>query len=396
MSGSVSLTLRTIDAIGPAEKRRYYYDSQTPGLELMVTPNGAKVFYFKYRASGVSNRVRIGPHPRVTPAIARKRAAQLGALVTLGTDPALNIAQGRAELTLTAAFAEYMSRHARPHKKSADQDQGLFDRHLAKWARRRISAITHGDVQRLHARIGQRNGKYAANRVLALVNTVYGKLAAWGYFKGDSPAKGVQRFKEHSRQRFLSQQEIGAFLAALDEEPDQVTADMLRMCLLTGARKGNVMAMRWDQLDHVGDRAVWTIPDTKGGHPVDVAMSAEAIAVLQRRRDAGDGGPWVFQADGPPGHVEDPKRAFVRACKTAGIENANVHTLRHTFASWMTMAGFNLQIVGKALGHRSLRSTQVYAHLTLEPVRVATQATANLMTALDSPVPSKENSDEEA
>jgi integrase len=381
MAGSFVFTKKSIDALLPTEERQYYRDQQVPGLQIGVTPKGTKVFYLKYRTNQGLRRISIGRYPQVEIAVARKRATELAGMVAAGRNPAEDLKQGRGELTLGQAFTEYMSRHAKAHKKSWQQDQGHYDRHLAHWARRRLSTLTHSEVQRLHTTIGEKNGKYVANRVLALLRTLFGKLKAWGLWQGENPAVGIQRFKEQPRQRFLSKAEIAAFLRALDEEPDQVVADLLRMCLLTGARKSNVLTMRWDQIDRLDAEAVWTIPDTKAGHPVEIALSADAVAALLRRHAVAAGSPWVFPGEGASGHYEDPKRAFGRACERAGIENATIHTLRHTFASWMTIAGFNLQIVGKALGHRSLRSTQVYAHLTLDPVRFASQATAAMMTS---------------
>ena len=386
MAGSIHLTKRSITAIQLTAKRAFYYDTETPGLELQVTA-GAKVFYYKYRMPyGQSERVKIGAFPGTSPAAARKQLSILHARVTKGENPAEDASDARRELTFGAAFEEYLTRHAKAHKRSWAQDQGHYKRYLSPWAGRRLSRITLNDVQRLHAQIGETGGKVVANRVLALLRTMFGLLKTWGYCQVENPAIGVKRFQENPRQRFLSKPEIQAFLKALDEESDVVAADLLRILLYTGVRKANALSMRWDQIDRLDAQAVWTIPQTKSGHPVRIALSMEAVAVLRRRKAADDASPhWVFQGTGASGHFEDPKRAFRRVCERAGITNATVHTLRHTVASWMTIEGYSLQIVGKALGHRSIRSTQGYSHLTIDPVRAATQAIATMM---NTPLPS--------
>ena len=136
-----------------------------------------------------------------------------------------------------------MESHAKPHKRTWKEDQRQFDVFLKTWSSRRLSDIKHADVQALHARVGTKNGHYAANRVLALVRAMYNVASAIG-FEGHNPTAGVKKFKEQSRDRYLQPDELPKFFAALDGEPNETLRDFFRVALFTGARRANVQAMR--------------------------------------------------------------------------------------------------------------------------------------------------------
>jgi integrase len=225
--------------------------------------------------------------------------------------------------------------------------------------------------------MGEQQGPYQANRTLALIRAMYNKADALGW-KGDNPATGIERFPEKARDRFLLPEELPKFFAALVEEPNPVLQAFFLLCLLTGARRSNVEAMRWDEISW--ELAQWRIPDTKGGVPVVVPLVPAAIAVLKRLQETVKS-EWVLPGR-RGGHLTTPGIAWKRLLKRAGLEDLRIHDLRRSLGSWQALTGASLPIIGKSLGHSRPETTAIYARLTLDPVRQAVErATEAMMQA---------------
>lgn len=235
-------------------------------------------------------------------------------------------------------------------------------------------------------------GPGAANRTLALIGAMFGKAAALG-FTGPNPARGVKKFPSHSRERFLHADELPRFFKAVSEEPNGTMRDFVWLALFTGARRANVQAMRWDQLNL--ERGTWRIPQTKSGDPQTVHLPAPALEILKRRQaesesdEADSKNPWVFPGRGRSGHLEEPKGAWNRICERAGLGvglkgGVVIHDLRRTLGSWQAATGANLPVIGKSLGHKQQNTTAIYARLDLDPVRQAVdKATAAMLAAAE-------------
>ena len=186
----------------PAEGKDSYGDTATPGMYLAVTRNGAKSFSYVRRIGSRTTRVTIGRFPGVTVDQARKQAAHLAGEIAQGKDPAAQRRKARGETTVGELFALYLDGHAKSHKRTWKEDQAQYDRYLAPWKARKLSEVRRADVAALHARTGRENGHYAANRMLALLSAMFNYAVGLGY-GGGNPTKGVKRFKEQSRDRFL-------------------------------------------------------------------------------------------------------------------------------------------------------------------------------------------------
>ena len=184
-------------------------------------------------------------------------------------------------------------------------------------------------MQALHTRVGKSNGPYLANRLLDLLGAMYNKARDIGY-TGDNPAKGIKKFKEEKRDRFLQGDELPAFFKALASEPNDLLRDFFLVALLTGARRANVQAMRWDDLDL--DRGSWRIPgsEAKAGETIVLPLVAPALAILAARYKARKPSPWVFPSWGATGHLVEPKGAWKRICKKAGLVDVRIHDLRRS------------------------------------------------------------------
>lgn len=356
-----------------------YHDDKEAGLVLLVTSGGSKTFYLSKKINGRPERIKLGRFPDLSVENARKAAAKQKGHIADGKNPNDEKKRLRDDLSLGDLFRDYMERYSKKHKKSWQYDQREINKFLSHWFRRKLSDITKQEIQRLHEKIRDKNGLYQANRLLERLRAMYNKAIEWGW-QGQNPATGIKKFKEKSRDRFVQTDELPRLFAAIERDPNDVIRDYVMLSLLTGARKGNVLAMRWDQINF--DRAEWRIPETKNGEPVIVPLVSQAIGILERRRRATNS-EWVLHsAESKSGHLADPKRAWQRIMQEAGITDLRIHDIRRTLGSYQAITGASLQIIGKSLGHKSQQATAIYARLNLDPVRQSVEkATQAMMTA---------------
>jgi integrase len=359
-------------------QREYYADTRTRGFKLAVYPSGAKAFLIYRRVHGRPERIFIGRWPDLTVEQARKIAEQTNGLIAKGENPAQQQRQKKLEGTLSNLFERYLELHARPHKqpRSVIEDERNFKRYLASWSARRLSSILRRDVERRHAEIGQKHGKYAANRALALLSSMFNKAIDWGW-SGSNPVVGIKKFAEEERERFLTQAEMPRFLHALAQESDPDFRDYTVLGLLTGARTSNLLAMRWQEIDTA--EAVWRIPRTKGNKPQTIPLVGPAVAILLRRREQANG-EWVFPSGKVLGeHVKVFRTQWTRLLQRAELADLRPHDVRRTLGSWMMKGGTSLPIVKKALGHQDLSTTLIYTRSEDGELRRALEATATRM-----------------
>ncbi|AGI73760.1 putative integrase [Octadecabacter arcticus 238] len=366
-SFEINFTKAALTGAAPAAKgkRDYYYDGKEKGLVLAVTPAGGKSFYLYKRIDGRPERLLLGKFPDLTVENARKLAASAKGEIAMGENPQKAKRSIRDEMTFGALFTEYLEKHSKVHKRSWAYDEREVNKFLKHWFKRKISSIEKPEVERLHAKVGKENGLYQANRLLERIRSIFSKATDWGW-NGVNPATGIKKYREKSRDRFLQPEELPRFFEALSNEPNEVARDFFMISLLAGARKSNTLAMRWDEISFHGE--TWRIARTKNDDPQIVHLSPQAMEILKERK-LHSLSPWVFPGDGASGHLADPKKAWMRILKEAGIADLRIHDLRRTLGSWQAATGANSYIIGKSLGHRSQQSTAVYARLNLDPVR---------------------------
>jgi integrase len=312
---------------------------------------------------------------------ARKQATVVLAEIARGNDPQEQKRALRRQCTLRELFGHYLETHAKVHcrEKSWREDQRLFNRHLPVWHARRISTITTADIAALHGRIGKKT-PCQANRLLTLLCKLlnYGRRT----LKSDraNPCEGVRRFHEAARERFLSAAELKRLFRALKSEPEPFRSFFL-LLLLTGARKGNVQAMRWRDVDL--DARLWRIPNdqSKNREPLTVVLSPESLEILRRRQADVNGSEYVFPGCGKTGHLVEPKTPWGHVVKRAKLNDCRMHDLRRTLGSWQAAGGASLLIIGKSLGHRSESATRIYARLATDPVRESVEKATVAMIA---------------
>jgi len=320
----------------PDGKRRYVYDSKENGLLVQITSTGRKTFQLYKKHKGSPIRVTIGTFPDVTIEQARKNAREIKTALASGENPNDTIRAERQEMTFADLFEDYLTRYAKIEKKTWQTDQYYYDRYLAVGlGRKKFSTISKKDIAATHSKIG-RTHQVTANRVFALMSSVFGKAIEWGLWEDENPCQRIKKFSEQSRDRFITKEELPRFFQSLDEDQDGKLRDYILVSLLTGARKANVLSMRWQEVSF--EDATWRIPKTKNGDSQTIPLGAEALEILQRRRQDTRSF-FVFPGSGKTGHFVEPKKGWRRILDRAGIKNLRLHDLRRTLGSWQTMTG---------------------------------------------------------
>lgn len=379
-----NFTKAAIDALPlpDAGKRATYHDTNPKGagLQLRVTSSGVKTFcVFRRVKNGNPERVTLGRFPGMTIEQARRKAAEINSLILEGKNPADRIREAKREMTLNDLFNEYMERRAAFNRRP-DKPKATYRLYLSEWGKRKLSVIRHEEVDRLHKKIGRNIGQVTANIVLKLLHVMFNKaINEWRIWRGENPAHGIAKFPEQSRDRFLQSDELPKFFEALSQEPNETIRDYILISLLTGARRSNVLAMRWQDISF--DRHEWRIPITKTGDPQTITLSPEALQILLNRKPS-ESATFVFPGIGKSGHLEEPKKGWNRILERAGIQDLRIHDLRRTLGSWQAKTGASLAIIGKSLNHKNQSTTAIYARLDLDPVRDSVnRATSAILTA---------------
>lgn len=377
-SNSFNFIKKSLDALPLPEggKRLYVYDTKIRGLELMVTPQGAKSFKVYRKLNNKPIRITLGKYPEMTIENARREAQNILAKMNAGKNPNEEKKKLRTETTFSDLFSLFMERYSKNHKKTWQSDQRDVPRFLSHWFQKKLSAISKQDVQAIHEKICRENGLYQANRLLARIHIIYNKAIEWGW-EGMNPAKGIKKFKEKSRDRFLHPDELPKFLDSLDKEQNDTIRDYIYVSLFTGARKSNVLAMRWEDI-HL-ERKEWRIRETKNGEPLRIHLIDSVLDVLRQRLEKYGKREWVFEGPGRTGHLMEPKAGWKRILERAGIQDLRLHDLRRTLGSWQAATGANSYMIGRTLGHKNSQSTAVYARLNLDPVRDSVEKATQAM-----------------
>lgn len=406
----VRLTKRTIDAAEPGAARFIVWDCDLKGFGLRVEPkpSGAKTFVVRYRVGGgrrgTLRQFKIGRYGKLTPDEARDAAEKVLAQVELGQDPQAMRAAARETLRVSELCDLYLAEGVATKKASTlALDKIRIAGHIKPLiGNRRITEVGSADIDALMSEIASgkvkarkrpqsdddaspraepsdgtlppgsrvRGGPGAASRTVGLLSGIF-KFAVARKLCSENPAKGVARFKDRKRERFLSPAELGklgdALTAAENEGANLHHVAIIRLLALTGARKNEIAQLCWAEIDY--ERGMLRLADSKTG-PKTVRLGAAAQELLSKTRRTSS--PYVFP---DPRDIKLPIRnldwAWVGIRKRAGLEDVRIHDLRHSFASVGLAGGSGLHLIGKLLGHANVATTNRYAHLSDDPLQDA-------------------------
>lgn len=394
----VTLTERRVERFVAGGKGRtgYCWDVATRGLGVRLRADGPAAFVYQYvDAGGRSRRMTLGTVGTVSLDAARDLAREAADLRAAGGDPLRErFAARQAEIDVNALCARYLAEHATKKKpRSAAEDARIIRRHIApRLGRLPVAAVERADVGALLHSLAAT--PVLSNRVRALASRLFGFAVEIGVRDGAAanPVVGLRPHREKARSRYLSQEELvrlGVALRAVDDAIAEGRDDaewptfphLVRLLLATGMRKGELLGLRWSDVDL--ERQVAILRDAKAGGRV-VPLSGQALQFLQAvpRNPSNDHVIWG-RAPGKP--LADAKKPWARLRVAAGLPDVTMHDLRHTAASLAVNSGFALPIVGALLGHRTPTMTARYAHVAAHPAREAAEAVGRILATAFAP-----------
>jgi integrase len=369
----------------PAAGNKLYFDGEIPGFAVRVTAAGAISFVLNYRIHRRERRYTIGRHPVLTLNEARQEAIQLHGEILKGRDPLDARTSDRVAPTMKDLADDYFEFYADKSKRASSlrNDHQMLDNViLPKLGRLRVAAVTQRDLEALHSSL--RATPFRANRILQLLSRLFSLAIQWHsqnpVWRLDNPAANIAHFPEAKRERWLTVDELDRLTAALNCHKNQDAANAIRLLVLTGARKTEVLSADWSQFD-LKER-IWTKPSshTKQKRTEHIPISAVAMKLLKKMKPRSTPD-YLFPGRVKGEHLQDVKNDWKELCTTAELKNARLHDLRHTFASHLVSRGVPLAVVGKLLGHTQSQTTQRYAHLAESPLRKATDRFGKLVSA---------------
>jgi integrase len=409
----IGFTDPLLRSLRPSATARDYWDTIHRGLIVRVLPSGRVEFAVRYRFGGLRRRLKLGSYPSVSLQEARVRARRAQSAIDDGKDPAGERQTARAAKTDTVASlaADYLVKHARKRKRSwAEDERVLTVDVLPTWGERSVRDITRRDVRALIEAIAERGAPIMANRTLEIVRKMlnFGVQHEW---IDANPASRIEKpGVEHQRERVLTDEEIRRLWHLLSRAPStkdrpapgrkagsRRTDDPLcpispalaaaqKMRLLTAQRGGEVIKMRWADVDL--DAGWWVIPgsDAKNGRPHRVPLVAQAIEIVraQEPKEPGARGEFIFAGRGGAALHDRAKKASAAIARVLGVDFRG-HDLRRTAATRMAAAGIPRDHIAKLLNHveGGPSATRVYDRYSYDAEkRVALETWARTLTAI--------------
>lgn len=382
MAYYMNFTIASIDKLPIRGKQYDVADTEIRGLSIRVNQSGSKTFNFFRRVNGKLIRQKLGRHPDLKLQKARNIASALNGQFALGENPLASQMELKKELTFEELYTLYYNNHGIVFTKRPDDNLKMIKLHVIPvFGSEKLSKITSENIRKMHLRIGT-NAKAAANRVIEIMSATFNFGIKDNHFNGTNPCLGVRKFKTFSRDRFLSKEELSKFIKAAKQE-DDLFRDYFMLLLHTGARKSNVLAMKYCDIDF--DNNHWRIDasETKNNEVNIVLLSEASMKILKRRFKENEKlkipSTFVFPGEGTTGHLQDPKKAFQRIKDRMKVQDIRIHDLRRTFGSYMAISGASLPMIGKALNHKSQTSTVIYARLAQSSVLDAINTATDFM-----------------
>ena len=377
------LTEKRIRDAKPEPKIRILWDGQVKGLGVRITPAGAKSYILNYRVAGRERRATLARVSEISLKGARARAGEELAAIRAGdSDPLERRREAKEAPTVNDGvdrfFAEYVperiassrlkERTVREYRLQAD---GVIRLAVGK---RRIEEVGRRDIERMVKPLRP----VMRNRVLALASRLFTLFQSWEWCESN-PVRFVEKAREEPRDRTLSESELTALGTALDFEngtsPAAVAA--IRVATMTGLRIGEVIAMRWPDINFEASRVV--LPNTKTGRRWQLLSSAalEALTALPRI----NGNDHVFTTGRAHVTYKSVHGAFGRAAKRAGIEDVRLHDLRRTLFTAAAASGMSAYVLRDLLGHRTATMADRYVRHAGAAVADATERMGSAMAA---------------
>ena len=369
------ISRRMVEAL-EVEKDTVFWDSDLSGFGVRAYPSGSRYYVVQARARGeAAQRVTVGRHGVITADEARKRAARMISRIKAGEVPVPEEERHAGSPTIRELARIWMEQHVETHckPKTRKMYRWVVESHvLPKLGRKPALAVDREQVMNLHRSL--RSKPTLANYVVRVLSRIWVAAEERGDLpEGKNPCRQVVRYRERSRERFMSEAEFERLGEALDDMEagkriSEYAIAAIRLLLLTGCRKSEILTLEWRHVDL--EAGELHLPDTKTGART-VVLSPEAVAVLSDI-PAEDGNPYVIPGRSGTGKsLSSLDKPWKAVCDLADLEDCRIHDLRHSFASRALSLGESLPAIGRLLGHARVETTARYAHLSGDAVHEA-------------------------
>jgi integrase len=410
---TAKLTDYVVKAAAPETTRYVLWDSDKKGFGVRVEVSGVKSFLVRYRASGGGRNAPrrelvLGRFGNWTTADARKEAGRILNQVDAGLDPAMDLRSQRQEKSVAALCDLYLAEGIETKKASTIAiDKGRIERHIKPLlGNRLVSDVSADDIERFMRDVAKgktavdiktkfrgraivEGGKGTASRTVGLLGGIF-SFAVKRKMRPDNPVRGVKRYADKKGERFLTSQELtslGEAVRTLEASGANAMAiAIIRLLTFTGARKSEITGLKWSEVDF--ERSMLRLGDSKTGAKV-ILLGPPALQILAGVARI-EGKELVFPAESGERHFQGLEKVWRRVRAAAGMPDLRIHDLRHSYASAGLMAGDNLAVIAKLLGHTDVKTTARYAHLADDPVKQAAARIANSIAAAMNGKPSAE------
>ena len=364
-SGSaVKLTMRSVEALSTAGRDTVYWDREFPGFGIRVYRTGRKVYIVQTRGPAGSKRAIVGVHGKLRPEQARRQAIDMIDRIQRGEDAVPK--EPEPEATVADLAKRYMEAHVEVNCRPGTIEG--FGRIVRLYIVPELGELPVSEVGRSHVaalHYKMRDKPYQANQTRDVLAKMFKLAEAWGMTPPRrNPALSIRRYKQHRRERFLTVEEyrrLGAVLKEAETDGSFLPAAVaaMRLLLLTGCRKNEIVTLRWDDIDRTAQEI--QLRDSKTGtRRVPLTPAIEWVLARIARIE---GNPWVITGKKPGAHLSNLDQAWARLRARAGLKDVRIHDCRHSYASQALAIGEGLPMIGELLGHRKVTTTARYAHL---------------------------------
>ncbi len=401
-----------ITAIKSLKSGETLWDTELRGFGCRCQKSG-KFFMLKYSLNGRQRFYTIGEwNGSLTPDQAREQAEILRGQIRSGIDPMAEKERDKAIPFVKDAFEKYLEEIK---EKRSPRTHAEYKRLFVKLAtkpigRYQLNSVSRADIARLHN--GLKATPYQANRLLAVLSSFFSWSIKQGHRTNETnPCRYIDRFKEKSRERFLSEEELYALGQALIQyeeehkflkkqlqqkknrrsiEENTVTPAItaaIRLLLLTGARVNEILTLQWKDINF--KLKMVRLQESKTGQKT-IYLSAPTLQLLLEIPRIKDN-PYVICGKNKGSHLINIKDPWNTIRKSAGLEDVRLHDLRHNYASTAVTTGHHLKVIGSLLGHKNTKTTERYAHLANDPLQTANETISNRILNAITTKPQEDN-----
>ena len=373
----VRLTDAAIARLRPREREYTVWDGRLPGLGVRVRPSGGSSWIFLLKTGGGTRKITLGPVMLKTVEQVRRECHVLSAAPGNEREPeeiGLSVPSFRG--FVAGAWKEAHFNRYKPSTRKGVR-YVLAKQLLPAFGSKPLDRISPAQIRRWFDAFSQ-TAPGGANHALDILQQIMNFAVASGHIDAN-PARGVKRNRRSALTRFLSREEIGRLHKVLDDQSGESRtqqADIIRLLLLTGCRRSEIVQLRWSEVRD----DVLALADSKTG-PRNVPLNAGARRILERQPECGS--PFVFPSPRDPARPRGLNLPlWYRVRQEARIEDVRLHDLRHTLASHAVMNGVPVPVVSRLLGHSNVRMTLRYAHLGDREIEAAAESIGQAIGAM--------------